>query len=170
MAKYPRPRKKKEKKSDGSSLLVFLVPPHRLRISRRFLPLFPLLTLLLFARCIPSDSWRILMHGTCAIWQCRPVYRGFIVGPKGSRPNRQKFLYLHSCVFITPSPPSRYVVRSMNLNCELPASFVASGQESSSKNDREPLSRPCHEPVKNLNFKKEISITIWPLALASLVG
>lgn len=101
------------------------------------------------------------MHGTCAIWQCRPVYRGFIVGPKGSRPNRQKFLYLHSCVFITPSPPSRYVVRSMNLNCELPRVFCCVGEEeSSSKNDRT-RERSCHESVKNLNFQKEISI-LWP--------
>lgn len=85
------------------------------------------------------------MHSTCAIWQCRPVNRGFIVGPKGSRPNRQKFLYLHSCVFITPLPPSRYVVRSMNLNCDLRSSLLR--RNPLWKRSRTPFrrERSCHE-------------------------
>lgn len=157
------PWQKSREKSNGSSLLVFLVSPRRLRI-----PLNPIDFFLSFSLFLPLalrfslDSWRILMHSTCAIWQCRPVYRRFIVGPKGSRPNRQKFLYLHSCVFITPLPPSRYVVRSMNLNCDLRSSLLR----------RDPLwkrsrttfrrERSCHEwntVVKNLNFQKEFNAT-----------
>ena len=91
------------------------------------------------------DSWRILMHGTCAIWQCRPVYRGFIVGSVGSRPNRQKFLYLHSCVFITPSPPSPYVVRSMNLNCDLRSSLLRRDPLSKRSRTSFRRERSCHE-------------------------
>lgn len=128
MAKYPRREKREREKKVGWKLVARFSCPSA---SSTNLPQISssLPSPYSCSFCIPSDSWRILMHGTCAIWQCRPVYRGFIVGPKGSRPNRQKFLYLHSCVFITPSPPSRYVVRSMNLNCELPAVFCfASGK------------------------------------------